>query len=219
QIPAHARREALRPIVVGEPELDVGRTCVGFRRRRKQVEGCLHLGLRLRLELGGAGIVRVPVGDPGRLVGEGVRPLDLDKRESRDRFREARPRPGDFERVARLGLRAGGCSSAGSGDRGDSARAAGSGVGTAAGAGDGIRGCAAPNIIVDRATSPGLAAGFGPGAEMGRGTGGTGLAGDSPKTMVAPAVEAAAGLAGAGAFFAGAGARGTVAVGNIMVRP
>ena len=105
-----------------------------------------------------------------------------------------------------------GSSSAGSGDAGGSASAAGSGVGTAAAGAAWILGCGAPNIIVDRAASAALAAGFGPRAGT---DGGTDFAGDSPNTMVPPA----AGLEGTGAFFAAAGCEGRFAVGNIMVRP
>jgi hypothetical protein len=109
-----------------------------------------------------------------------------------------------------------GSSSAGSGDAGGSALAAGSGVGTAAAGAAWILGCGAPNIIVDRATSPGLAAGFGPGTGI---CGGTGFAADSPNTMVAPGRGAAAGLEGTGGFFAGAAGEGRFADGNIIVRP
>src|SRR5205823_1964878 len=200
EVPAHARGQPLRPVVVGERELHDGRARVGLRRWREQIEGGLHLGLDLRLQLGGAGIVRVLLRDATRLIGEGIRPLDLDARQRRGCFRKARPgSPAISSTSAAGGASAGasaaglsaspaeggggmpsiaeGSSSAGSGDAGGSASAAGSGVGTAAAGAAWILGCGASNIIVDRAASAALAAGFGPRAGTG---GGTAFAGDSP---------------------------------------
>jgi len=57
--------------------------------------------------LGGAGIVRVLLRDATRLIGEGIRPLDLDARQRRGCFRKARPGAGDVERIARLRFGAG----------------------------------------------------------------------------------------------------------------
>jgi type VI secretion system secreted protein VgrG len=120
--------------------------------------------------------------------------------------------------------RALGSSKAGAGEGTGSARAAGSGVGSAAAGAALILGCGAPNIIVDRAASPGLTAAFAPAAEIGGGAGGTRFIADSPNTIVAPEPGAGAGFEGADPFFAGGGDEGggdegRFAVGNIMVRP